>query len=134
MAVSADATALVATFREEFPAPLFQGDAYSNDIVARALDEALDIHSLNQRATLNCAAHLLLLNAEKVDAAGEQVTSPDGGSGVVRSEQMGPQQRAYLNRADKQARQVFFETTPFGRRFLELESRSARYGVGALVV
>ena len=43
-------------------------------------------------------------------------------------------QRTFLNRSDKDAFRVFFETTAYGRRFLALEDRTPRARIGAIVV
>ena len=115
-------------FRERFGA--FSGR--DDGEVQLALDEALLLHDVRVLATYYCAAHLLALGAEEGSV-------PDGGAGIIAGEQIGPKRIDYLNMAgssNKQAgseRDVFFATTPYGRRFLALERRTPRTSIGALV-
>ena len=91
-----------------------------------ALEEALLIHGARELATYYLMAHLLVL----ARAEGNQA---DGGAGVITDEQIGPKTTSYQNMTVDQ-RDVFFATTPYGRRFLVLERKTPRFGVGASVV
>ena len=120
----------VADFREQFPAPAFE--QASADAITRAVCDALLLHSINEIVTLYCAAHLLALKAEYVDDLGRTVDTPDGGSGVVKSEKIGPRQIQYMTMAGDDERRVFYSTTPYGRMFLALEARVPRAAFGVL--
>lgn len=109
-------------FRGEFPEFSTTVDAE----VEAALDEAYQLHAIKPLATLYCAAHLLAVGPE---ATG----SPDGGSGVVMSESIGPRRVAYLTQAGDDERKVFYATSSYGRRFLNLESRTPRFVIAARV-
>ena len=115
-------------FRERFSA--FSGR--DDGEVQLALDEALLLHDVRVLATYYCAAHLLSL-------AGEEGALPDGGAGIIASEQIGPKRIEFLNMAgagknmNGRERDVFFATTPYGRRFLALERRTPRTSIGATV-
>ena len=120
----------ISDFREQFPAPAFE--LTSDAEITRALYDALLLHSINETATLYCAAHLLALKAEYVDELGRAVDTPDGGSGVVKSEKLGPRQIQYMTMAGDDERRVFYATTPYGRMFLALEARVPRVAFGVL--
>ena len=120
----------VAAFRTQFPEPLFASDDDAD--VALALSEAMCLHNQNDLATLYCTAHLLALNHERTDARGNVIAGPDGGSGVVVSEKIGPRQIEYMTTAGEDERRAFFATTSWGRRFLELEARTPRVAMGMI--
>lgn len=124
--------ATLSDFREWFPGPPF--DALTDDTVTRSLNEALIFHDEREEATLYLTAHLLALDVEAGDAETRNGIAPDGGAGVVTSETIGPRTIGYLTQAGKNERRAFFATTPYGRRFLALEDRTPRYGIGAIVV
>ena len=87
---------------------------YPDDWVDNALVEAKTISVISKQATLYVTAHLLILREN------EESNTPDGGSGVVISEDIGPQAMSY---APPQGRQ-YYERTYYGRAYLELERRS----------
>ena len=107
-------------FRAQFP-DLAATDA-ELDLV---LPEAIEIHSVSRLATLFCAAHLIVFN--------QQVAAGSIPATEVASRTVGPLSSTSLTQAEK-GREAFFTSTPYGRRFLTLEKRSARSGIGALVV
>lgn len=111
----------LATFKAKFP--IF---ALADAVIESALAEAVIFHDVNETATLYCAAHLLALDSENTG-------KPDGGSGVVESEKIGPLSRNYKNQ-DEEERDVFFVTTSYGRRFLAIERRTPRSAIGAIVI
>lgn len=115
-----------AAFQEWFPGEPFSG--LEPAAIDRAIAEARQLHDWNEIATIYLAAHLLAVDTE------QGALQPDGGSGVVQSEQIGPRRINYLTQAGEDERRAFYATTPWGRRFLALEDRTARVGIGATVV
>ena len=114
----------VEDFRAWFPRN-FEG-ADDPDI-ERAIKEALLLHDKSAEATLYLTAHLLSLNSEFQD-------TPDGGSGVILKETLGPKTVEYITNVDESKKNAFYSTTPFGRRFLALEARTPRSGIGLMIV
>ena len=120
----------VEDFREQFPAPAFEQASVAD--IERSLSDANLLHSINKTATLYCAAHLLALEGEYVDELGRRADTPDGGSGVVQSEKVGPRQIQYMTMAGDDERRVFYSTTVYGRRFLAIEARVPRVAFGTI--
>lgn len=127
-----------AAFRAKFPQakhfPLV-----TDAEITEALVEATLIHSVRELATLYCAAHLLALEHEYFDELGRPVSSPDGGSGVVTAETIGPQNKTFATMVGnmssrRAAHRAFFATTPYGRHFLTLEARTPAVGIGIRLV
>ena len=120
----------VAEFRAQFPTD-FPVATYPDAVITARIAEARQIHAVRKPATLYLTAHLIAIDAENT---GE----PDGGSGVVTSEKIGPRQVAYATQAGgterSKARRAFFATTSYGRRFLMLADTSPRAAIGARVV
>ena len=119
--------ATLADFRAQFPDEPFASTPDAK--VQRLLNVALSLHSVNETATLYCAAHLLALMAE------EDATSlePDGGAGVVEQESIGPRTVGYVTQAQGDKRRAFYATTAYGRMFLALEERTPTHAMGILV-
>ena len=113
----------VAAFQARFP----EFDSAVDSRVQAALDEANLIHSIRELATLYCAAHLLTLD-NQLASDGAFAGSPS----EVKSRQVGPLRSDYVTQA-KAGWQAFFSSTAYGRRFLTLERRCARTGIGAMV-
>ena len=86
-----------ASFKTQFPDPQFPVSSAPQTEVELALTEAETLHGLRELATLYCAAHLLTLNNDRVDELNRWIGRPDGGSGVVGSEKIGPRTITYLN-------------------------------------
>ena len=114
----------VAAFRERFPAPLFSAE--SEDSIAMAISDAQMLHTASELGTLLCAAHLLAVQSEDASA-------PDGGSGVVQKEKIGPRDITYLSDAGTDERRAFYATTSFGRRLMAIEARTPRMALGATI-
>lgn len=109
-------------FRESFP----QFDATTTDaVLARLIPDAYAITDVRRNATLYCIAHLAVLESE----AG---TKPDGGSGVIVEETIGPRKVLYANQVLDGDPRVFLVTTFYGRRVLELESRCVAAAVSVV--
>ena len=123
--------ATVADFRAQFPDPPFE--TVDDARISAVLTEALDIHDVNEMATLYCAAHLLALEAEQKDAQGNPRLEPDGGAGVIEKEKVGPTDISYITQAGDEVWRAFFATSAWGRRFLTLEDRTPRVGLGFIV-
>ena len=117
------AESTLAGFRTQFPE---LDAAVATDVaVERALEEALELHSLSPRATLFCTAHLLTLEADRV--SGKQRRGEIAASGA------GPLRASYRTQADN-GWEAFFTRTEYGRRFLLLERRTPGFAIGARVV
>jgi len=83
-----------------------------------AMAEARALASTPALSTPYAAAHLLAITSEQTGA-------PDGGSGEVRSESLAGASMATMPLA-RNAEDVFWTTTPYGRRVLALRSASPR--------
>ena len=121
------ATATVAGFKELFPVirnPLLS--SATDDHIEAALDEAMLIHAVRVKATYFCAAHLIVQDSG--------ITTGSAPSTEVKSRTAGPISAVYATQGRDQTSDVFFTSTPYGRRFLVLEKRSARANIGARVV
>ena len=95
----------------------------SDALIGELIAEAYGLSDTSRVATMYCIAHLAALESEVTGA-------PDGGSGVVASETIGPRKVEYKTQA-MASRDVFFEQTSYGRSMLARESRSpaARFSV-----
>ena len=114
----------VAGFRAQIPGVF--ADQSDADITA-SINEALLISDVLEEATLYLAAHLMAVKTE-------WQSTPDGGSGVVAKETIGPRSIEYMTTAGESERRAFFSTTPFGRMYMTLEDRTPRAGIGAMIV
>ena len=94
--------------------------AVDDAVVQTLIDEAYRITDVNPDATLYCVAHLLALEEEHTG-------KPDGGSGVIMGESIGPRSVTYRTQAQTE-REVFFATTSYGRRVLAIEARTPAAG------
>ena len=89
----------------------------ADDEITTAASTALRISAVDAEATLHLTAHLLSLRSG-------QTGKPDGGSGEVAKERIGDRDLEYVTLAAGAGREAFFSTSPYGRLFLILESRS----------
>lgn len=132
-------TVSLADFRAQFPELATRSDA----AVQRAIEEAYLLHRIRKLATMYAAAHVLTVN--DVDEAGESGSSAGSVTvhGEISMKKVGPLSLEYTttsgtqtgNTNTKSAVDVtFFSRTEYGRHFLALEARSARAGMGAMVV
>ena len=113
--------ATLADFREQFP----EFQSTSDDVINRALNEALHIHSRRTIATLFCTAHILSL--EEIRAGGGEISPEKTGASA------GSLSVNYKTQADE-GWEAFFTSTSYGKHFLILEKRNARTAIGAFVV
>ena len=113
--------ATLSKFRTQFPEFAATVDAD----VERWLAEASSLHSVNDVATLWCAAHLLALAI----ATGLQ---PDEGAGEVKEETIGPKSLIFKTQAEA-GWEVFFTRSSYGRHFLLLERRTPAVGFSVRV-
>lgn len=104
----------LADFRARFSEFSGLADARASELIT----EAYTLSDVTRDATMYCIAHLAALEAELTGAL-------DGGSGVVKSEWLGPQRVTYETQAANE-REVFFATTAYGRRVLALEGRTPK--------
>ena len=102
----------VAEFKEKFP----EFGSTTDETVSTLITEAYEITDVARNATLYCIAHLAALEAETT-------AKLDGGSGVVKSETIGPRKIEYMTQAENE-REAFFATSAYGRRVLRIESRT----------
>ena len=103
----------------------FGAAAFPAALVSDLIAEAYSITDVSREATLYCVAHLLSLEEQNH-------ARPDGGSGEVVTETTGPFTANFRSQADS-GRDVFFSTTPYGRRVMTLERRSPKAVMGILV-
>ena len=115
----------VAEFRERFAEFAQTTDAE----ITRAIDDAGVLHAVTTRGRLYCAAHLLAIDSDDEGLAGV-----DGGSGVVKSEAIGPLKIEYVPQVGETEADVFYGTTRYGRRLLALEDRTPSLVLTARVV
>lgn len=116
---------LLPLFRIRFP----EFDSESDATVLMYLGDALSIFSCNDKATQYLAAHFLLLDNTTgvgVPGAGGDL---DGGNGVVTSESVGSVSTAYKNLSDGNFKDAAYETTPYGRRYIQFSNSSPGYRV-----
>ena len=116
-------------FRTRFPEfadAIGAGNRRTDAQITLALDEGRIIHAVTDLGTLYAAAHLLVLDDEETGQV-------DGGSGLVKSEKLGPQEVDFQTQA-LTAREVFYATTSYGRKLLALEARIPRLVVTARAV
>lgn len=122
MASSADR---LAKFRVRFPEFVGETDARINLYI----DDACEIFACCETPILYLAAHLLTLdNASDIGVAGSGGVN-DGGNGVVASEAVGAVNTSYKNVADANTKDVFYETTPYGRRYIQGRNACPGYRV-----
>ena len=99
----------------------------TDEAVNAAIEVARSIHDIRKMAVIYLAGHVLALSSEHTG-------SPDGGSGAVASERIGPRQVNYRTMSkDGDALRVWCETTSYGRTFLALAATSPRSSIGARV-
>ena len=115
----------VAEFRAQFP-DTFPAATHPDALIETRIGEARQIHAVRKLATIYLTAHLLAVD-------GEATGSPDGGSGVVAGEKIGPRQVSYLTQSDGMPNRAFFGTTSYGRRYMALVASSPRGSVGARI-
>ena len=113
----------VAQVRARFPE--FGATDFPDSDVQSEIAAGQELHSEDTEAALFVVAHLLALREERT-------AEPDGGSGEVVSDGVGPRQASYMSQASN-GHEVFFSTTSYGRTFLALERRTARRAVGFIV-
>ena len=94
-----------------------------NEDVQDALDVAFQLWDLSRLGVLYLAAHILVLDSERYASGTVQ---PDGGSGLVTSETIGPQRIDYKTQAEN-GDDVFYARTSYGRLFLSLKRRTPAY-------
>lgn len=104
----------VAEFRERFTS----FSELSDSLISELIPLAYSLSDTSRQATLYCVAHLAALQSEIG-------STPDGGSGVVSSEQIGTDKVTYVNMA-KEGRGVFFERTSYGRLMLAAEATTPK--------
>lgn len=114
------ATVSIADLRERFPE--FTEALYVDARVQNAIRDMERVAGrLGAEAQLYCVAHWLTLEGEKsTDDDGRPV--PDGGSGVVTMERIGPRSVSYATPDGRK----FYERTYYGRSFLEMARASPR--------
>lgn len=110
-------------FRARFPE--FTSAQFTNQMVQSAVVTAKSIDSTRREATLYLAAHLASV------WRAEGGVDPDGGSGAVSAETIGPRTVQYLTQAapvpgSSGSQDAFFERTSYGRTYMLLRDSSPR--------
>ena len=108
----------VADFRARFS----EFGSVADELVSQHIPQAYELSDISEEATLYCLAHLLALHPTSRGKA-------DGGAGEVTSDRIGPKTQAFMTQAETN-REVFFTSTPYGRRMLALETRNIAAVVG----
>ena len=121
----ASPTELLPEFRIRFPE--FDDPVATDAAVLIYLGDACAIFSCGRRATLYLAAHLL--QVDLTSGAGSTGGGEDGGNGVVSSETVGKVSTSYKNTSDSNSKDVFYETTPYGRKYIQFRNASPGYRV-----
>jgi hypothetical protein len=116
---------LLPEFRIRFPE--FADPIASDAQVLIYLGDACAIFSCGRRGTLYLSAHLL--QVDLISGAGSTGGGEDGGNGVVSSETVGKVSTAYKNTSDSNSKDVFYETTPYGRKYVQFRNSSPGYRV-----
>lgn len=111
----------VADFRSKFA----EFSSVDDAVVSSLIPQAYGLSDVSEEATLYCIAHLVALKEEETG-------KPDGGSGEVMSDTIGPKTTAFMTQAETN-REVFFSTTPYGRRVLAIESRTSESALAIVV-
>ena len=116
---------LLPEFRVRFP----EFDGESDAKVLLYLGDACAIFSCCTKATIYLAAHLLSLDLVSGTGEAGEGGGVDGGNGVVASESVGSVSTSYKNGSDANAKDVFYETTPYGRKYIQFRNACAGYRV-----
>lgn len=112
----ATAAEILVKFRERFN----EFASVSDTDVSFAIEDAQAIHDRCILATTYLVAHFVALNAS--NNIGTTGASEDGGAGELSSISDGSESASYKTQAEKGS-EVYYTSTPYGRRFLELERR-----------
>ena len=116
----------VADFRARFGTKFTESVA-PDATVQVFIAEAYEYTDVSRLATLHMVAHLLAL-------AGLETTVPDGGSGVIASEEEGGERVTYRTMSETGGDEdVWLEQTEYGRRVMFLEKRNPT-SVAAVIV
>lgn len=119
---------LLADFRVRFPE--FAAD---EDVrIIMYIEDAQSIFNCCDKAIIYLAAHLLTL--DNASGAGSTGGEDDGGNGVVASETVGRVSTSYVNQSAAGSKDVYYETTPYGRRYIQLRNACAGYRVTMISV
>ena len=118
------ATLTVADFKTEFE----EFTSLNDRLVENLIDQAGLISRINAFTIKYCTAHLCALESERGSDG-----APDGGSGVIKQERLGPKAVSYKTLSDNDVRKAFFDTTFYGRRVLAIEMRNPRAIFGVMV-
>ena len=121
--------ATVSLFRSRFPEfGSGQPAGVDDSTVERALADGDRLHTVTTLGQMLAAAHLLAI-------ASEDTGKPDGGSGIVTAQQLGPESFTFQvpARADD-VFQTWLASTSYGRKLIALEARTPRLVVSATVV
>ena len=109
----------ITAVRAKFPE--LTAAAYSDALVQSAIETSTALYALGTIARLYLVAHLAVIaKAEYDDGA------LDGGSGVIKSEQIGPRLVSYVTQSVDGTGDAFYERTSYGRTYLELRKASPK--------
>ena len=121
--MTTEARATPAQVRARFPE--FTEQAHPDAVVVAAIGTASRLTAGNGDILLAATAHLLALRVENTGA-------PDGGSGVVAQETVGPRMVMYEAEARGDG-DAFWLRTAYGRLFKALDRTSPRRAISAAV-
>ncbi len=118
---------LLPLFRIRFPEFI----AVEDPTVLMYLGDALSIFNCNDTATQYLAAHFLVLDIDS--GAGSTGGDVDGGSDNVVSESVGAISTTWKTSNTEKASDIEYETTPYGRRYMQFRNATPAYRVSMRV-
>ena len=116
MMAKVERTADLATFRNLFE----EFDDRTDAKVELALEEACKLFARDALGTLYLTAHVVAL-----DKSEEDVTTVDSGNGSIQSQTVGDLALVFRSQ-DQNARETYFVSTKYGRKYLNIERRTPR--------
>ena len=110
--------------------PEFSGESEARKTLY--IEDAICIFNCCDKAIIYLAAHLLTL--DNASGAGSTGGDVDGGNGLVSSEAVGSVNTSYANQAVAGSKDVYYETTPYGRRYIQLRNACSGYRVSMISI
>ena len=116
---------LLPDFRTRFP-------EFSGEVDARLLmylGDACAVHSCSKKATQYLAAHFLTLDNETGAGIADRGADVDDGDGIVTSERVGAVATTFANNASANPKDGTYQTTAYGRRYIQFRNAAPGYRV-----
>jgi len=116
---------LLPAFRARFP----EFSAVVDLTVELYLGDAISLFNCNDKAVLYLAAHLLVLDTASGVGSSGTGGELDQGLGIVTAETVGKVSTSYQNASGANVKDTFYETTSYGRRFIQFRNSSPGYRI-----